>query len=85
MKALHRYATFKDLLENIHLKKCGNDISETPETAAADMLQLFTYDQIQKYGVLGIGMEITDTEYVLKELEVQKEAEFGRLFPDGMK
>ena len=85
VKSLHRYATFKDLFTDIPPQKCGKDITETPDSAAAGMNRYFTRDQIQKYGVIGIGIELIDTELVLKQLEDQKEAEFDRLFPDGMK
>lgn len=49
------------------------------------MRNCYTGAQIQKYGVIGIEIAIMDTEMVLKQLEGQKETEFERLFPDGMK
>ena len=49
------------------------------------MSQYYPKDKIQKYGVLGIGIELINLDKVLKELDEQKEAEYERLFPDGMK
>ena len=70
---------------DIPLENCSNDNSNTPKTAAARMRNCYTGAQIQKYGVIGIEIAIMDTEMVLKQLEGQKETEFERLFPDGMK
>ena len=85
VRSLHRYASFEDLFADIPIEKCGNSSTDTPDMAAAGMSKYYTADQIRKYGVLGIEIEITDTPKVLKQLEEQKEAEFDRLFPDGMK
>lgn len=85
VRSLHRYASFEDLFANILLEKCGNSSTDTPDMATAGMGKYYTDDQIRKYGVLGIEIVITDTSKVLKQLEKQKEAEFDRLFPDGMK
>lgn len=85
VKSLHRYATFEDLFMDIPLEKCGNASTDTSKEATARMSQYYTEDQIQKYGVLGIGVALIDLDAVLKELDEQKEAEYERLFPDGMK
>ena len=85
VRSLHRYASFEDLFADILLEKCGNSSTDTPDMATAGMGKYYTDDQIRKYGVLGIEIVITDTPKVLKQLEEQKEAEFDRLFPDGMK
>lgn len=85
VRSLHRYASFEDLFADIPLEKCGNSSTDTLDMAAAGMSKYYTADQIQKYGVLGIEIVITDTPTVLKQLEEQKEAQFDRLFPDGMK
>lgn len=53
--------------------------------AAVGMSKYYTGDQIQKYGGLGIEIVNTDMPIILKQLKEQKEAEFDRLFPDGMK
>lgn len=82
---LHRYATFEDLFRNIPFKKCGNDSLETPEDMAAGMKKYYSDDQVMRYGVLGIDMELSDIDYVLRRLEEQQENELERLFPDGMK
>lgn len=85
VRSLHRYASFKDLFADIPIEKCGNSSTDTPDMAAAGMSKYYTVDQIRKYGVLGIEIILTDTPKVLKQLEEQKEGEFDRLFPDGMK
>ena len=85
VKSLHRYATFEDMFMDIPLKLCGNDSTDTPKKAAAKMIEYYTDAQVQLYGVLGIGIALVDTETALKQLEEKKEAEFERLFPDGMK
>lgn len=85
VKSLHRYATFEDLFMDISPIKCGSDSYVTPEEAAFEMGRYYTRDQIRRYGVLGIGITITDTSAALEELTEEKEAEFDRLFPDGMK
>ena len=50
-----------------------------------DMKKYYSDEQTRKYGVLGIEIELTDLDYVLKLLEEQRENEFERLFPDGIK
>lgn len=85
VKSLHRYATFEELFMDFSPVRCGFADTDNPKTAAARMHQYYTEDQIQKYGVLGIGIELDDVEAVLKEMEIQKENEFERIFPDGMK
>ena len=83
--ALHRYATFFDLFKDVSLEKCGNEITDTPELAATKMRKYYADTQVQLYGVVGIEFALVDLEIALKQLEDQKEAEFERLFPDGMK
>lgn len=83
--SLHRYLTFEDLFRSIPLEKCGNDAKETPEDAAAGMKKYYSDDQIKRYGVLGIEIELDNLEFVQKRLEEHKEAAFDHWFPDGMK
>ena len=83
--ALHRYATFEDLFRNIPPEKCGNDVIETPEDAAARMKKYYSDEQIKWYGVLGIEIELDDLDFVQRRIEEHKEAEFEHWFPDGMK
>ena len=89
IKSLHRYGTFEDLFNDLPLEKCGNDITESPKSAAAKMEKYYTCEQIRKYGVLGIEIEITDLEETVKDLEEYieeyNEKEFEKWFPDGMK
>lgn len=85
VKSLHRYATFEDLFNDCLREKCGIDSSESPLTAASKMRKYYSDDQIQRFGVLGIEIELTDTVLALEQLKEQEENEFDRLFPDGMK
>ncbi len=85
VKSLHRYQTFEDLFAEIPPEKCGSSKGETPEKASAGMHKYYTDEQIQTYGVIGIEIELTDAAVTIKQLEEQKEAQFDRLFPDGMK
>lgn len=83
--SLHRYSSFEDLFRDISPEKCGYNSTDTAETAVAGMKEYYTDEQIRKHGVLGIDIILTDTNKVLNQLKEQKEAEFERLFPDGMK
>ena len=62
---LHRYETFDDLFKNISLEKCGYDSSETLHDAVRRIKEYYSEDQINKYGVLGIEIELVDTDSIL--------------------
>lgn len=49
------------------------------------MKKYYSDDQIKRYGVLGIEIELDDLDFVQKRLEEHKEAVFEHWFPDGMK
>ena len=83
--ALYRYGSFEDLFAEISPARCGNLNGETIEEAAAGMQKYYSVEQIHDYGVLGIKIELISLEEVLERLEAMREAEFDRLFPDGMK
>lgn len=85
IKSLHRYASFEELLAEIPLEKLGNDTEETPESVAHAMKKYYTDDQIKRYGVLGIGIEIIDTEETEKQKKEQEENKFERMVPDETK
>ena len=85
VKSLHRYASFEDMLIAIPVEKWGNASTDFPREAAIKMNQYYTIDQIQKYGVIAIDISLIDLAPVVKDLQIQKETEFERLFPDGMK
>ena len=85
IKSLHRYASFEELLAEIPLEKLGNDTEETPESVAHAMKKYYTDDQIKKYGVLGIGIEMTSTEETEKQMKEQEENIFERMVPDETK
>ena len=83
--ALYRYGSFEDLFAEISPARCGDLDGDNIEEAAAGMRKYYSDEQIHYYGVLGIKMELISLEEVLKRLEAIREAEFDRLFPDGMK
>ena len=85
VRSLHRYATFKDLFEDISQERCGFDSTYSPETAAEGMSEYYSDDQIQRYGVIGIEIELTDLRMVLEELDEHKQNVFDWFFPDGKK
>ena len=84
IKALFRYETFEELFSEISLEKCGFN-GASPAEAAADMREYYSDKKIRQYGVLGIRMELVSLDETLKKQEKIREAEFERLFPDGMK
>ena len=85
IKSLHRYATFEDLFMDIPFEKCGIANTNSPHDAATKMNKYYTEEKIQNYGVLGIEIKLIDLEKVLIDIGKQKETEFERFFPDGMK
>ena len=84
IKALFRYETFEELFSEISPEKCGFN-GASPAEAAADMREYYSDKKIRQYGVLGIRMELVSLDETLKKQEKIREAEFERLFPDGMK
>ncbi len=85
VNALHRYATFAELFRSISLEKCGFDSEDTIKEAVTEMSKYYSEETVKLYGVVGIELELVDTEKALQDLKEQLDNEFDRLFPDGMK
>lgn len=85
VKSLHRYATFEEMFMDIPIELWGDEIIDTPNKAVAKMSEYYTDAKIHLYGVLGIGVALVDIKTALKQLEAQKDAEYEKMFPDGMK
>ena len=49
------------------------------------MRKYYSNDQIKKYGLRRIEIGPADLDPVMEDPEEQKDSEFERLFPDGMK
>lgn len=56
VKALHKFADFKELYERLPLDKCGYSKDELPTAHYTDMEEYYSKDQIEKYGALGIEL-----------------------------
>ena len=56
VKALHKFADFKELYNILPLDKCGYNCDELATAHYTDMNMYYTEEQIEKYGVLGIEL-----------------------------
>lgn len=85
VKALYRYASFKELFEEIPIEKCGNSSDMTIDEVIDGLRTYYSEEEEKQYGVLGIKIEIADLQQVMKEMEELAMAEYEHYFPDGMK
>lgn len=85
VKALYVYASFKDMFEDIDPIKCGNSEDCTVEKLCQGMREYYSEEDERVYGVVGFGIELSDLDAALALEEKIAEAEYDRLFPDGMK
>ena len=85
VKALYRYASFKELFEEIPIEKCGNSSDMTIDEVVEGLRTYYSEEEEKQYGVLGIKIEIADLQQVMKEMEELAMAEYEHYFPDGMK
>ena len=85
VEALYRYGSFEELFAEISPERCGFDKGETIEKAASYMHKYYSEEKISFYGVLGIKFKPSLLEEALKKDHEFYEAQFERLFPDGMK
>lgn len=85
IKALYRYASFEELFSEIEPVKCGYEADISIEEAVVGMRKYYSEENEKQYGVLGIKVECTSLEDALLVQKRIQEAEFERLFPDGMK
>ena len=58
MKALHVFKDFEELYTVLPLEKCGYSSGEIATASPDDMLVYYTKEQIEKYGVVGIEIEV---------------------------
>lgn len=56
VKALHKFADFKELYEQLPLDKCCYSIDELQTAHFTDMEQYYPKEQIEEYGALGIEL-----------------------------
>ena len=56
--ALHRFKDFKELYLNLPMDKCGYTQAEAKNANWRDMLEYYTEDQIETYGVVGIELKL---------------------------
>ena len=72
VKALHIFKTFEELYKTLPLDKCGYEDTNTAKPD--DMLEYYTAEQIEKYGVVGIELypiySIVDIKSDLKDEKV---------------
>lgn len=85
VRGLYHSENFEELFDDISLVKCGFDTSVTMDMAANRMHEYYLEEEISRYGVLGIKIELVDLDYVLEEQRKIVDLEYDRLFPDGMK
>ena len=58
VKAVHIFKNFKELYVALPLDKCGYTADELATASPDDMLEYYTKEQIEKYGVVGIEVEV---------------------------
>ncbi len=60
VKALHKFASFKELYSALPLLRCGYKEEELSYAKSEDMYDYYSPEEENKYGVLGIEIEITE-------------------------
>ena len=58
VKALHIFRNFEELYAALPLDKCGYTADELATASPDDMLEYYSKEQIEKYGVVGIEIEV---------------------------
>lgn len=58
VKAIHIFCNFEELYAALPLDKCGYSAEELLTASPEDMLEYYSKEQIEKYGVVGIEIEI---------------------------
>jgi len=58
VKALHIFKNFEELYAALPLDKCGDSANEIATASPDDMLEYYTKEQIDKYGVVGFEIEV---------------------------
>ena len=58
VKSVHIFKNFEELYAILPFDKCGYSSDELPTASPDDMLEYYTKEQIEKYGVVGIEIEV---------------------------
>lgn len=58
VKAVHIFRSFEELYAALPVDKCGYTADELATASPDDMLEYYSKEQIEKYGVVGIEIEI---------------------------
>lgn len=58
VKALYLFKSFEELYAELPLDKCGYAPGELATASPDDMLLYYSKEQIKKYGVIGIEIEV---------------------------
>ena len=58
VKALYVYPDFEALYAALPLEKCGYATDELATASPDDMLEYYTKEKIERYGVVGIEIEV---------------------------
>lgn len=58
---LHKFSSFEELYNTLPLLKCGYTQDNINTAKADDMLEYYSKEQEEKYGVVGIEFERIDT------------------------
>ena len=58
VKALHTFHNFEELYAALPLDKCGYTADEIATASPDDMLEYYSKEQIERYGVVGIEIEV---------------------------
>ena len=58
IKALHIFKDFEELYAALPLEKCGYSANEIATASPDDMLEYYTKEEIEKYGVVGFEIEV---------------------------
>ena len=58
VRALHIFRNFEELYVALPLDKCGYTADELAIASPDDMLEYYSKEQIEKYGVVGIEIEV---------------------------
>lgn len=56
VKKLHRFDSFEELYKNLPLLQCGYTAEDVDTAQPSDMVQYYSMEEQQKYGVVGIEL-----------------------------
>ena len=73
---LYRFKDFEELYTSLPLDKCGYTKDQLKDAKAKDMLEYYSLEEQNEYGVLGIGIEKLDQDYLC---DCHMHLEYGNL------